>query len=73
MNIAGIELTDYLMQVLAERGYSPAEWEIVCAIKEKLCFAALDFEREMSVRVNHFGLENTYKSPNELVITVESK
>ena len=48
--IGGNDLTQYMMKLLTESGNrfsTSAEKEIVCAIKEKSCYVALDFQEEL--------------------------
>jgi len=73
LDIAGRDITKYLMKLLLSRGYAfnhSADFETVRMMKEALCYVGYDFEQEQKLALENTGLVETYTLPDGRVIKV---
>jgi len=73
INVAGRDLTEYLMKIMSERGNSfstTAEREIVRDIKEKCCYIAEHFDAEMEKAAETSSVDVTYELPDGNVVSL---
>nr|MDO8099873.1 actin family protein [Candidatus Njordarchaeota archaeon] len=76
VDCGGRDITEYLRRLLRQRGYSlvsSAEREIVRDIKEKLCYVALEPEKEMKLAEKVAEMQKEYVLPDgeKIVIGAE--
>lgn len=64
VEIAGTDLTQYLVQLLSDRGHSFSSDDIVKDIKEKHCYVALDYDEEMKKAGASPEIDVTYELPD---------
>ncbi|KAJ5080504.1 actin [Anaeramoeba ignava] len=75
-DISGFDLTNFLIKLLEERGYSfttSNEIEMAREIKEKLCYCSINYEEEIKQNQNQFNLEKEYELKNGDIISVSEE
>ncbi|CAE1166573.1 ACTF [Acanthosepion pharaonis] len=79
VNLAGRDLTDHLVRILSERGYmvrTSAEKDIAREIKEKLCYVALNFDKELALANDEEYsslFERSYRLPDGQLLKISSE
>ena len=72
LDVGGRDLTDVLVKQFGERGYSfqtPSERELVRDFKEKMCYVASDFQKELDTTTRPPPIPSSYELPDGQVLT----
>lgn len=75
MNVAGRDLTEYLITLLLEKEYqfiSSAEKEVVRKMKEETCYVAYDYEQEL-VNVKSKNISKSYELPDGQLVSLSEE
>eukprot|EP01084_Bolivina_argentea_P024566 45770_1 len=76
LDLGGVHVTEYLMKILTNRGYSfttSAEREIVNHIKETLCYTSINFDEDMRHCEFDSDIEKVYELPDGQKIIVANE
>lgn len=72
LDCVGGYFMDYFKICFVEKDvlFVVVNWEIVCDVKEILCYVVLDYEKEMSIVVLSFSLDKSYRFLDGCVIII---
>jgi len=76
LEVAGCDLTNTLTEQLENRQYSfqtTAGREVARDIKEKLCYVAYDFEKELDIATSSSSVEASYELPDGEFLTIANE
>ena len=76
VNLAGQELTEYLMKLLVNRGFSISQGsgrKVVKEMKETVCYVASDYEKELKTSTESSPFEIAYALPDGAEIILNSE